>query len=217
MDERALFKITYGLFIASATYNGADGGCIVNTLQQVTNMPNQLAVTVSKDNYTCALIEKSGFFGAVALNQDADMELIGRFGFQTGKNVKKYQGISFLRDKAGVPYLTQAVSARYTCRVNQKMDLGTHVLFVGEVTEAEITGEALPLTYTYYRDVIKGGTPKNAPSYHGPEAAAQVQETKTGAKKYQCEICGYIHEGEAPAAGFECPICGAPGEKFTEL
>lgn len=214
MDEKALFKITYGLFVASASFAGEDGGCIVNTLQQVTNVPNQLAVTVNKENFTCGLIEKSGYFGGAVLNQDADMDLIGRFGFQTGKNYKKYEGIAFERDEAGIPFLTNSVSARYTCKVKQKLDLGTHILFVGEVTEAEVICEVAPLTYTYYRDVIKGGTPKNAPSYHAPQP--ETEKTAAG-ERLQCEICGYIHQGGPLPNDFVCPICGAPKEKFKEM
>lgn len=217
MDEQALFKITYGLYVVSASFDGEDSGCIVNTLQQVTNTPNMLAVTISKNNYTCGLIEKSGFFGGVALNREADMALIGRFGFKSGKDIKKFADIRFARDEAGVPYILQAVSARYTCKVVKQLDLDTHILFVGEVTEGEVLSEGEPLTYTYYRDVIKGGTPKNAPSYHARPPKETAVATSALKKKYRCKICGFTHEGDSLPADYVCPICGATGEQFQSL
>lgn len=165
VDEKALYKVTYGLYIICAETDGKKSGCVVNTLQQVTNSPVRLSVAVSKENLTCELIEKSGRFAAVALDQRADLPYIGRFGFRSGKEIDKFADVPTATDGAGVPYPLQAVCARYSCRVTNTVDLGTHMLFVGEAEEAEIMGEHEPLTYAYYRNVIKGGTPKTAPSY----------------------------------------------------
>ena len=165
MDEKALFKVTYGLYVVCAQAEGQRSGCVVNTLQQVTAEPVRLAVTVHKDNLTCQLIEKAGRFAAVALDQRADMLFIGRFGFRTGKNFEKFADISFAEDQAGMPYPLDASCAHYSCKVEQTLDLGTHMLFVGVAEEAEILSEEEPLTYGYYRNVIKGRTPKSAPSY----------------------------------------------------
>lgn len=165
MDEKALYKATYGLYIASAEAEGKSSGCIINTLVQVTAEPIRISVTVSKENLTCGLIEKSGRFAAVALDQRADLPYIGRFGFRSGRDMDKFEGVSYARDAAGTPYPLDAACARYSCKVIQTLDLGTHTMFIGEAEEAEILSEQEPLTYSYYRNVIKGGTPKNAPSY----------------------------------------------------
>ncbi len=165
MDEKALYKITYGLYVVSAEAEGQQSGCVVNTLQQVTAEPVRLAVTVNKENLTCQLMEKAGRFTAVALDQRTDMMLVGRFGFRSGKDFAKFDGISSAKDQAGMPYPLEAVCAHYSCKVEQTMDLGTHLMFVGVAEESEILSEEEPLTYSYYRNVIKGKTPKTAPSY----------------------------------------------------
>lgn len=165
MDEKALYKITYGLYVVSAQADGQRGGCVVNTLQQVTAEPIRLSVAVSKENFTCQLIQRAGRFAAVALDRRADLMDIGRFGFRTGREIDKFQDIPFAQDKAGMPYPTKTACAHYSCKVEQTLDLGTHILFVGLAEEAEILSEGEALTYPYYRNVIKGKTPKNAPSY----------------------------------------------------
>ena len=165
MDEKALYKITYGLYVVSAQAEGQRNGCVVNTLQQVTAEPVRLAVTVNKDSLTCQLIQKAGRFAAVALDQRADMMAIGRFGFRTGRDMDKFEGIPYKEDAAGMPYPTATACAHYSCKVEQTVDLGTHLLFVGLAEESEILTEDEPLTYSYYRNVIKGLTPKGAPSY----------------------------------------------------
>lgn len=165
MDEKALYQISYGLYIVSAQAGDQASGCVVNTLTQVTSRPVQLAVTVNRENLTCQLIEQAGRFTAVALDQSADLPYIGRYGFRSGRDIEKFTGENFARDGAGMPYPTEHACARYSCRVVQSIDLGTHRMFIGEAQEAEILGEGTPLTYGYYRSVIKGGTPKTAPSY----------------------------------------------------
>lgn len=165
MDEKALYKVTYGLYVVSAQAEGQRSGCLVNTLQQVTAEPVRLSVAVSKDNFTCQLMEKAGRFAAVALDQRATFQFIGRFGFRTGRDLDKFEGISFAQDNAGMPYPLEAVCAHYSCKVEKTVDLGTHMVFIGVAEESEILSEEEPLTYAYYRNVIKGKTPKNAPSY----------------------------------------------------
>ena len=165
MDEKALYKLTYGLYVVSAQADGQRGGCVVNTLQQVTAQPVRLSVAVNKDNFTCGLIQKAGRFAAVALDQRADLMTVGRFGFRTGREEDKFAEIPFAEDKAGMPYPIEAACARFSCKVEQTMDLGTHILFVGLAEQMETLTEDESLTYAYYRNVIKGKTPKNAPSY----------------------------------------------------
>lgn len=165
MNQEALYKITYGLYVVSAEAEGQSSGCVVNTLSQVTSKPVRLSVTVNKENLTCELIQKADRFAAVALDQRADLAFIGKFGFRSGRDLEKYGEGSTVRDAAGMPYCWENACARYSCRVINTVDLGTHLLFVGEAEEMEVLSSNEPLTYGYYRTVIKGGTPKNAPSY----------------------------------------------------
>ncbi len=165
MNEKALYKITYGLYVVSAEAEGKSSGCVVNTLAQVTSKPVRLSVAVNKDNLTCELIQKAGRFAAVALDRRADLPFIGKYGFRSGRDAEKYDGASTVRDAAGMPYCWENACARYSCRLINTLDLGTHILFIGEAEEMEVLSEEEPLTYPYYRTVIKGGTPKNAPSY----------------------------------------------------
>lgn len=166
MNEEAFYKLTYGLYVIGAKNGEGQSGCIVNTLVQVTAVPVRLAVTISKESFTGTLIQASGRFTAAALDRRADFPYIGRFGFRTGREFAKFEGISCAEDRAGVPYPIDFVCGRFSVKVEQTVDLGTHLMFIGTAEEAEILSDAAPLTYSYYREVIKGTTPKNAPSYH---------------------------------------------------
>lgn len=166
MDLNSLYKMTYGLYVISSKHDNGQSGCVVNTLSQVTAEPVRLSVSISKESFTAELIQKSGHFSAVALDQRADFPYIGRFGFRTGRDFNKFDGISSDLDTAAVPYPTGFACAHFSVKVEHTVDLGTHWLFVGTAEEAELLSDYEPMTYTYYREVIKGLTPKNAPSYH---------------------------------------------------
>lgn len=168
MDKTAFYRMTYGLYIVSACFEGKDSGCVVNTLEQVTSEPPRMSVAISKNNFTEQLIEQSGFFAAVALTQDADIKLIGSFGFKSGRDTNKFAAYPFSRDASGVAYITQSVAARFSLKLTQKLDVGTHMMLIGDVLDAEVLGGGEPLTYAYYQMVKKGVTPKNAPSYQKP-------------------------------------------------
>lgn len=207
MDSKAFYKLTYGLYIISSAYEGKTGGCVVNTLAQVTSKPACMSVAINKDNYTTQLIEKSGVFAAVALAQEATMDLIGEFGFKSSRDTDKFVDFQTKTDENGLPYVTEQTLARYSCKAINKLDLGTHIMFIGEVMEAEVLADETPLTYTYYQTVKKGVTPKNAPSYREEPAK----------KGYRCTICGYIHESDTLPEDFICPICKATADKFEKL
>ncbi len=168
MDLKALNKITYGLYIVSTRAEGKDCGCVVNTLEQVTSDPPRLSVAINKSNYTEGLIEQSGVFAAVALTQDADIRLIGNFGFKSGRDTDKFANYPFERDLNGVAYITQCTAARYSLKLSGRLDVGTHMLLIGDVLDAEVLSECEPMSYAYYHLVKKGTTPKNAPSYQKP-------------------------------------------------
>lgn len=207
MDSKAFFKLSYGLYVISSRLDGKDCGCVVNTLAQVTGSPAKMTVAVNKDNVTEQAIAQSRSFAAVVLTQETDSSVVGTFGFHTSKELNKFDGFAFSRDEQGNAYLTQQVAARYSCHVVEQIDLGSHVLFVGEVTEAEVLGSQEVMTYAYYHQVKKGLTPKNAPSY-------QAQQSTNGS--YRCSVCGYMLESATLPADYICPICGATSDKFVK-
>ncbi|WP_416325512.1 flavin reductase [[Eubacterium] hominis] len=207
MNETALFKLSYGLYIISSNFEGKDAGCVVNTLHQVTASPIQLSVAVNKDNYTKQVIEASGKFNAVALTQDVPMDTIKRFGFQSSKDHEKYEGIASKRDIQNIPYLTEHTAAYYTCKVVHQLDIGTHVIFIGEVIDCDVISQEEVMTYAYYHKVKNGTTPKNASSY----------QAKTEKKGWRCTICGYIYEGDPLPEDYICPVCGAPAAVFEKI
>ena len=170
MDKKAFYKLTYGLYIVSTRFEDKDCGCVVNTLAQVTSEPPRMSVAINKDNFTEPMIEKSGLYAAVALTQDADIRLIGNFGFKSSRDIDKFAAYPFARDENGIAYVTQSVAARYSLKLVDKLDLGTHVMLIGDVLDAEVLSDAEPMTYAYYHLVKKGFTPKNAPSYQKPAA-----------------------------------------------
>lgn len=207
MNTKAFFKLTYGLYLVSSCHDSKQSGCVVNTLSQVTSKPAKLSVTISKDNFTEKVIEKSGCFAATALTQNADMNLIGEFGFKSSETVDKFDKFNTKIDENGIKYVIDYAAARYSCKVIKSLDLGSHVMFIGEVLDAEVLNEDEVMTYSYYHQVKKGATPKNAPSY-------KEETKKTG---FRCEVCGYILEADEIPDDFICPICGVGKNRFKKI
>ena len=208
MDTKALWKMSYGLYIISAKNGEKAGGCVVNTMIQVTSEPLQVTVTINKENYTAGLIQESGYFTGIALAQSATMELIGAFGFQSGKDKDKFEGFETKTDLNGIPYVCSQAAARFSCKVKNTMDVGTHIVFLGEVVDAEVLSAEEPMTYAYYHTVKNGVTP--------PKASSYIPEPEK-AKGYRCKICGYILESDTIPEDFKCPICGRGKEELEKL
>lgn len=207
IDQKAFFSMSYGLYLLSSRAGDAVSGCVVNTLSQVTAEPLQMTVAVHKENYTTGVIRKSGLFTAVALTQEASMELIGAFGFHCSRDKNKFEGFETREDENGIPYVCRQTAARFSCRVRGELDLGTHVLFLGEVLAAEPLEAVPPMTYAHYHQVKKGATPPKASSYQPPKAQGG----------YRCRICGYVLEGEEIPQGFLCPTCGRGPEEMEKI
>ncbi len=208
--------MSYGLYLISSVADGKASGCVVNTLAQVTSKPAKVSIAINKDNFTTQTILKSGRFVGVSLAQSADMDLIGEFGFKSSADRDKFAAFPCEKDENGIPYVTAHTTARFSAKVVDQLDLGSHILFVGEVTEAEILSDEEVLTYAYYQKVKKGGTPKNAPSYKEETAPAQ-QPAGGKIKGYQCMICGYILESDTLPPDFTCPVCGMGADKFKPI
>ena len=214
MDKSAFHKLSYGLYmVASRDAAGRDCGCVVNTFTQVTSSPAQAMVAVNKENYTAQAIVDSGVFDVTVFTQSAPMELIGRFGFQSSKDIDKFEGFSSAVDANNVRYLTESSAAHFVCRVVERRDVGTHYLFIGEVEDAQVFSNEEVLTYAYYHQVKKGRTPPKASSYQEEAPAA----APAGKKRFRCDVCGYIVEADELPADYKCPVCQMGREHFHEI
>lgn len=197
----AMHKFSYGLFVLTARDGEKDNGCIINTAIQAADKPKQVSICVNKANYTCEMIEKTGAFTLSFLTEEADFDLFKHFGFQCGRDADKFQDFKDAkRGENGILYLTKAVNAMVSVKVGQTVDLGSHLMFVGQVTEEQVLSDVPSVTYQYYFDHIK---PK-------PEANSKV-------KGWVCKICGYVYEGEELPPDFICPLCKHGAEDFEPI
>ena len=165
LDSTAMFSMSYGLYVVSAEADGEKAGCIINTATQVTAEPIRLIVAVHKDNVTTGVIQRAGAFAVSVLDQTADMPYIGNFGFRTSDTYNKFEKYETAVSEVGSPYSPEHACAVCACRLIDTVDVGTHLLFVGEVVQAEKLSSEPPLTYAYYHSTLKGKTPPKASSY----------------------------------------------------
>jgi flavin reductase (DIM6/NTAB) family NADH-FMN oxidoreductase RutF/rubredoxin len=213
MNIEAFFKVTYGLFVVSTKSDDKLYGYVSNTVFQVTAEPARFAITCSKNNHTCGMIQRSGVFAFSILQQETRPDIIGTFGYRTGKDIDKFAKFNFMTGKTGSPILLDDTVAWFECELEQSIDAGSHYLFIGKVVDGDVINPlSEPLTYSYYREVKKGKAPKNAPTYIDPEKLRQQAEQVVW-EKYYCTACGYIYD---PAAGD--PEHGVPaGTRFEDL
>ena len=205
MDKKAMYKLTYGLFVLTANENGKDNGCIINTTIQAAGDPNQVSISVSKQNYTHDMIVRTGKFTVSSITEKADFSLFKRFGFQSGKDTDKFQGFDgWMRGINGVTYITESTNAYISVEVEKSVDLGSHTLFIGKVTDMEVLSDDKSVTYEFYQSNIK---PK-------PE---QVGTTPKGETVWRCIICGYEYVGEELPEDFICPWCKHPASDFEKI
>ena len=207
MNRKAFSRINYGLFIVGAELDGKPQGCIVNSLHQVTSsMPFKFSLTVNKSNETFKAIEAKGSFAATVLAKDTPKDLVNLFGYKSGRVVNKFDGFDVERDGAGNPYVKDHALARFSCKVVEKLDLGTYMLYIAETTEAEVLREGPALTVDDFKN-DGGSTPPTA----------TVVRTLEGNEGWRCTICGYVAEKETLPDGYQCPICRANKDKFVKL
>ena len=203
MDKKALYQISYGVFMLSTKADDVVNGCITNTCMQVANSPTRIAISVLNTNYTCELIKKSGVFALSILSEDCSFQTIQHFGFQSGRNVNKFESMTPPVDCNGVPYLGWHACAVISGKVVEQMDLGSHTMFIAEVADAILLNDKAPLTYADYQARVK---PK-------PQ---KVQEDKK-IVGWKCKICNYIYEGSQLPQEFSCPLCGHGPEDFEPI
>ncbi|MBC7342850.1 MAG: rubredoxin [Clostridia bacterium] len=225
MDTKALHAISYGLYIVTAKKGERLNGQVANTVFQITSDPPTLAVGINKKNLTHEFIQAGRSFAVSVLAKEAPLSLIGRFGFKSGREVDKLSGINYRLTSGGLPYLTEHSLAYLEARVEREIDVGTHSIFIGALTDAAVLLKGDPMTYAYYHQVKRGTTPRTAPTF----AAARAEAQPIAAAKYQCSVCGYTYDpaqgdperGIAPGTPFEelpadwtCPVCGVGKDSF---
>lgn len=202
MNSAALFQLSYGLFVLTARERDFDNGCIINTVSQVTDVPKRVSVTVNKRNKTHDMIAATGLFNVSVLDNTVPFDLFRHFGFQSGRETDKFAGWQeAARSENGLLYLTKYTNAWLSGQVIQQIDLGTHTLFVADLTGAEVLSQQPSVTYADYHAHIKPQPPKELPKTKG----------------WRCKICGYVYEGENLPEDFTCPWCKHGPEDFEPV
>lgn len=205
MDKTAMYKLSYGLFVLSAREGDKDNGCIINTAIQAASTPNQISICVNKANFTHDMVMNTGAFTVSVISEEASFDLFKHFGFQTGREVNKFAEYSDCkRGENGIMYVTKGTNAFISVKVTKTEDLGSHTMFIGEITDMEVLSEAASATYAYYMSNIK---PK-------PEAVGKTEDGKT---VWRCKICGYEYVGEELPEDFICPLCKHPASDFEKV
>lgn len=235
MDISALFTLSYGLYVVGTRSGDKLNGQISNTVFQITAEPMRIAVSINKTELTHGFIEETGMCCVAIVSSNADLPFIGRFGFKSGRDTDKFEGIPFKLAASGCPMPLENTLSYLDLRVVDQIDAQTHTVFISEVTDCGILGEGQPMTYAYYQQVLRGRTPPTAPS-HKPVLNDSEQENegrdKKEMKSYVCNICGYVYdpaEGD-PDSGIEagtafkvipedwvCPVCGVGKDQFSEV
>ena len=243
MNIKALYNLTYGVYLMSARENGKDNACIINTAVQVANNPTRISIAAIKGNLTHDMIAKTGKCNLSALSVDAPFSLFQHFGMQSGRNVDKFADFADVaRSENGLLYLTKYATAFLSLNIVESLDLGSHTLFIGELVDAETLDNAENCTYGYYQTVIKASATQPVAKTgwrckvcnhvyegeelpddyvcpickHGKEDFEKIGgEAVSSSKKFVCSICGYVHEGDAPPE--KCPICTVPASLFNEV
>ena len=198
-DMTALFNIGYGLYVVTSNDGTKDNGLIVNAVSQVTDSPNRVAVTINKKNYSHHVIQQTGVMNVNCLSVEAPFSIFQKFGFVSGRTVDKFAGDEKLRSDNGLVFLSNYINAFMSLKVEKYIDLGSHGMFICEVTEARVLSKAETMTYTYYQKYVK------------PKPQTE------GKKGYVCKVCGYVYEGDELPEDFICPLCKHGASDFEPI
>lgn len=208
MDNKALYSLQYGVFLLGTKSGEKINACITNTCFQAANGPTRIAISVIKQNLTCQMIEESGVFALSVLARSCSFDTISHFGYQSGRNVDKFADFDFETAGNGCPFIKKEACSVIEAKVCNKLDLGTHMLFIAEITDAKVLSDEEALTYSYYQTNVK---PKAG------SAAGNAGSEPKKIKGWRCKICGYEYDGSELPADFECPLCGHPAEDFEPI
>jgi flavin reductase (DIM6/NTAB) family NADH-FMN oxidoreductase RutF/rubredoxin len=227
MDLKALYPISYGMYVICSRKGDKINGQIANTVIQVCSEPPTISVCINKGNLTHEFIETGKVFTVSVLSKETPLSFIGRFGFKSGRDIDKLEGIKYKMGITKAPIVLDNALSFMEARMVSSLDTPTHTIFVGELVDAGVVREGEPMTYAYYHEVKRGTTPKTAPHY--------IDEHKEGGiklAKYKCSVCGYIYDpakGDSesntpPGTPFEklpkdwvCPVCGAAKSEFEKM
>ena len=226
IDNKAFYKLSYGLYVVSSAYEGKKNAQIANTVFQITSEPSMIAVSVNKQNLTHEYIEKSKMIGVSVLTYDTPMEFIGKFGFKSGRDTDKFSGTTFKLLESGIPIVLDNSVSYFELEVEKEIDVYTHTIFICRVKNAELFIDGDPMTYKHYQDIKRGKLSKTTQTH-----TENITDAKNGSK-YSCSVSGYIYDPNAgdPDSGisagtlFEdlpedwtCPICGVSKDMFEEI
>ncbi|MCD4708560.1 MAG: rubredoxin [Candidatus Sabulitectum sp.] len=234
MDITPLFTLSYGLYTIGSKSGNRINAQIANAVFQVTANPVRIAIAINRDELTNEFIKDSGYLAIGVLSQDADLPFIGHFGFKSGRDINKFETVEYFTTPAGCPCPKKNIVACLELKVESSVEVDTHTLFIGELTDCSLIGDGVPMTYTYYREALCGKTPPTAPSFKAAVAAKETLEKSmevSTMKKYVCDVCGYVYDPEAgdPDSGIAagtafkdipedwvCPVCGVGKDQFSE-
>ncbi len=229
MNEKTLHKISYGVYIVSSKDKEKFNGQIANALFQVTAQPQTIAMSINTENLTHEYLMKSKVFSVSILSQQTPMPFIGTFGFKSGRIIDKFKNVTYKTGITGAPIVLDHTLGYFEGTIHHHLPVGTHTIFIGTITNAEILTNEHPMTYAYYHEVKGGVSPKTAPTYSGAADSIQKKKEEQKMNKYVCTVCGYEYDpakGDPennipPGTPFEkipdswvCPICGAGKDAF---
>lgn len=230
MNYRAFHKLSYGLYIVTTNIGEKKYGYIGNTVFQVTSDPSQIAISCHKNNFTTKKIIESGKFSISVLKKEVNTSIIGEFGFMSGTEINKFRNIETITAVTGAPIVIDSSVAWFDCILKQTVDVGSHLLFIGEVKDSDLISNDEPLTYAYYREKYKMFSPKNSPTYIEKEKLESEPEVEKSAlnkkdlpeeeetrekslSKFTCNICGFQYDPEEGDPSMGIP----PGTPFEDL
>jgi flavin reductase (DIM6/NTAB) family NADH-FMN oxidoreductase RutF/rubredoxin len=231
INQDSLTRISYGLYLVTSQFRDVKAGYVANTVFQVTSRPPKFAISCNKDNFSAKIIGSSGAFAFSVLSEKASTGIIGDFGYRSGNETDKFRNLATINGVTGSPIVTESCVAWFDCKISDTLDLGSHLLFIGEVMASDLI-EPLnhSLTYAYYREVMKGFSPKNAPTYLEKAVVEnKISNNNPVNELWQCQLCHFTYESEKgdpisgidPGTKFEdlpddwcCPICGADKTMF---
>ena len=219
MNKEIFKDISYGMYLVTTIDNNKKKvGCIINTLTQITSNNPVVTISLNKDNYTNKAIKESNLFAVSILSIDNKLELISKFGYYSSKDIDKFDSINY-EEINNIPIVTENICGYILCEVIDIVDCNTHDIIIAKVIDTRKISNNTPMTYKYYRENLKGISPKNAPTY-----IEEDKQPKGKSNKYKCSLCGYIYDDEKEKVKFEdlpddwkCPLCGAPKSLFNKI
>ena len=214
MDIKALFDLSYGMYVISTNMNDKKVGCFVNTVTQITAENPIISVSVNKLNYTNEALRQNKKFAVSILSEKTKADVISKFGFYSSRDIDKFEGMEY-EEIDNIPVIKENICGYIICEVINVVECETHDVFFARVLNAKKENEYKPMTYSYYHEVIKGKAPKTAPTYV-EETENEIKLDVDGEEVYVCIVCGYVHKGPMPN-DFKCPVCGVDRTMFKKI